>query len=117
MKAIADTSSVIYPAKVSSFWKVMKDTFEEILIPEAVHEEILRGKEFGSSDVPIIERAIDDGWLIVAKMTRRTKTELPQNLGEGEKQAITLMLQSKAKGTNWLVNYQRIYSLASRFLD
>jgi predicted nucleic acid-binding protein len=65
LKAIADTSSLIHPAKVRRFWRLMRNTFEEILVPNAVYQEILKGKEIGSPDVPVIEEAVREGWIRV----------------------------------------------------
>lgn len=95
---MADTSSIIHPAKVPLFWNRISDIFEEILIPEAVHEEILKGKEFGSPDIPVIERAITDGWIKISKT--RSKLELPEVLGVGERQAITLATHQRE---SWLL--------------
>ncbi|MHB8567603.1 MAG: hypothetical protein ACYC7D_13515 [Nitrososphaerales archaeon] len=82
MKALADTSSLIHPAKLPEFWDLMHRTFELILIPEAVYKEILRGKDFGSSDVPVIEIAIAKGWIEIRKQSAR-RTSSFENLGEG----------------------------------
>lgn len=95
---MADSSSVIHPAKVPGFWKLMKDTFEEIVIPTAVHKEILKGKETGSPDVPVIESSINEGWVRVARAPRITG--LPDNLGRGEKEALALMRKERA---DWLL--------------
>ncbi|MBI4257856.1 MAG: hypothetical protein HY619_02780, partial [Thaumarchaeota archaeon] len=89
MKAVADASSLIHPAKLPRFWALMKETVEEIFIPEAVYNEVLKGKEIRSPDVPVIERAIEEGWIKVRKVALKAK--LPEDLGAGEKEAITLM--------------------------
>ena len=57
MDAVGDTSSLIHPAKVPAMWKLMIDTFDRALIPSVVQNEILKGREFGSSDMPIIEKS------------------------------------------------------------
>jgi predicted nucleic acid-binding protein len=54
LKAVADTSSLIYPAKIPRFWSLMKQTFDKILIPEAVYREILKGRETGSLDASVV---------------------------------------------------------------
>jgi predicted nucleic acid-binding protein len=111
LKAVADTSSLIHPAKVPEFWKRMQETFQKILIPEAVHREILRGKEIGSSDVTIIEDAIEQGWIEIRKI--KTERGLPDNLGEGEKEAISLMKREKEK-IDWLLMDDEIASRTAR---
>lgn len=111
MKAITDTSSLIHPAKVPSFWRAMMDTFEEILIPEAVHQEILKGKELpGSTDVPVIESAINNGWVKVLKV-RTSLKKLPDPLGAGERDAIALMREMKV---NWLLMDDEIATLTAK---
>lgn len=112
MKAIADSSALIHPAKIPSFWNAMKNTFEEILIPEAVHREILKGKEFDSADVPIIEKEIAEGWIKVVRT--RTKLELPDVLGAGEKEAISLMDQLRGAGSIWLLIDDEIAARTAR---
>jgi len=109
LKAVADTSSLIHSAKVPKFWTLLKDTFEEILIPEAVYNEILKGKEIQSQDVPIIEDAISKGWIKVIKV--RSVPRMPENLGKGEKEAIALMEQRRI---DWLLIDDRIASITAR---
>jgi predicted nucleic acid-binding protein len=102
LKAVADASSLIYPAKVSSFWKTMRDTFQEILIPRAALDEILKGKEIGSSDVPVIQEGIREGWIVVLNIRAKSKMNFPDDLGEGEKETITLALKLGRK-VDWLL--------------
>lgn len=116
MKAVADTSSLIHPAKVPTFWEEIHRTFDEIMIPEAVHKEILKGKEIGSSDVPVIERAVDQGWIKVMKVTVPQNSGLPDNLGLGEKEAIVLM-RKKRKEADWLLMDDEIASRTARLFN
>lgn len=109
MKAVADTSSLIHPAKVPEFWALLKETFEEIDIPEAVYIEILRGREIQSPDVPVVEGAISDGWIRVVKV--KAIPRLPENLGKGEREAIALMEQLKA---DWLLIDDQVASITAR---
>jgi predicted nucleic acid-binding protein len=99
LKAVADTSSLVHPAKVSPFWALMRATFEEILIAEAVFEEILAGKDRYRDDVSIILSAVDEGWIKVRKGVRIIEP-LPSYLGEGEKETINLMLKERL---DWLL--------------
>lgn len=111
MKAVADTSSLIHPAKVPRFWALMKETFKEILIPEAVFKEIAKGREIESPDVPVIERAVNEGWIKVRKVEQ--KPRLPDSLGEGEKEAIALMQKEKAK---WLLMDDKVASTTAKLM-
>ena len=113
MKAVADTSSLIHPAKVSRFWELMKDTFEGILIPETVYREVLRGKSIMSPDVPVIERAVEEGWIKVRRV--RQKTRSPENLGEGEREAIALAQEEKER-VDWLLMDDRVASTTARLM-
>ena len=99
----------------------MKLTFEKILIPEAVLAEILRGKEFGSSDIPEIERAMDANWIRLTRVERgRRKNFMSRsnNLGEGESEAIALMLQIKSKKerADWLLMDDEVPAKTARSL-
>jgi predicted nucleic acid-binding protein len=113
LRAVADTSSLIHPAKVPRFWNMMRETFEKLLIPGAVHAEILKGRGVGSPDVPVIENAIDQGWIEVRKI--RKERALPDNLGEGEKEAISLMKKEKGK-VDWLLIDDEVASRTARLL-
>lgn len=109
MKAVADASSLIHSAKVPKLWALFKETFQEVYIPQAVYNEILKGGEIQSPDVPFVERAISDGWIKVVKVKALPK--LPNNLGQGEKEAIALREQLK---TDWLLVDDRVASTTAR---
>ena len=113
MGAVADTSSLIHPVKVTKFWEMMQETFQKILIPDAVHMEILQGREIGSPDVPVIEQAIERDWIEVRKIKK--ERGLPDNLGEGEKEAISLMKKEKGK-VDWLLMDDEVASRTARLL-
>lgn len=109
MRAVANASSLIHPAKVPEFWNLMKQTFETIYIPKAVYKEILKGREIQSPDIPIIERAVSEGWIKVLEV--EIQPPLPENLGKGEKEAIALTEQIKL---NWLLLDDRVASIAAK---
>jgi predicted nucleic acid-binding protein len=111
LKAVADTSSLIYLAKIPRFWSLMKQTFDKILIPEAVYREILKGREIGSPDVSVVEGEIAKGWIKVRKV--KSQLRLPNNLGRGEKEAISLMRET---GADWLLIDDRIASTTARLI-
>jgi len=109
MKAVADASSLIHPAKVPRFWSLLRNTFQEIMIPEAVYREILAGRSIQSSDVPVIEEAISERWVKVVRVVSLPR--LPQNLGRGEREAIALMEQSRV---DWLLMDDLVASTTAR---
>jgi len=89
----------------------MNEKFEEIHIPEAVYKEILKGREIRSPDMPVIERAIEEGWIKVRKVEQ--KERLPENLGGGEKEAITLMQKERLE---WLLMDDKVASTTAKLL-
>ncbi len=90
----------------------MRDTFEEILIPEAVFEEILLGKERSREDASVILAAIEEGWIKVRRGIEIIR-ELPSYLGEGEKEAINLMLKERL---DWLLMDDNVARRAAIFV-
>jgi len=96
---------------VPAFWRLLKATFTEVVIPTAVSEEILRGKEIGSPDVPVIEGSIREGWIRVSGAP--PIAGIPENLGRGEEEAIALMRQEQA---DWLLMDDLVASRAARLL-
>ena len=110
MRAVSDASSLIHAAKVPALWKLLGETFDEVLIPPAVHAEILRGEETRSPDVPVIRNAIESGWVHVEEVET---SGLPDNLGRGEREAISLMTSVKA---DWLLMDDRVASTTARLM-
>ena len=92
----------------------MKETFQEIRIPSAVHAEIMRGKEIGSPDVPVIQEAIREGWIVVVKLRIASKS-LPEELGDGEKEAISLT-QKLGRKADWLLMDDELAAESARSL-
>jgi predicted nucleic acid-binding protein len=118
LRAVADTSALVHPAKVPAFLSLMRATFEELLVPGAVYQEILKGRPKSRSDVPIITTAIQEGWIKVRKDVKIVE-QFQIYLGEGEKEAINLMLEEKS---DWLlmddklsVNIARAMGLNARY--
>ncbi len=106
---MADASSLIHPARVPKFWSLLRETFEEVYVPRAVYEEVLKGRDIQSPEIPVIERAIEDGWIRVMEV--KAQPRLPENLGRGEKEAIALMEQVRAE---WLLMDNRAASITAR---
>ena len=97
-----------------SFWKALKGSFEQILIPQAVLDEILKGRDLGTSDVREIEKAIEEGWFKVMKVKQGRTPVLPENLGEGEKEAIFLMMTLEGEKIDWLLMDDEIAAKTAR---
>ncbi len=111
MKAVSDASSLILAAKVPCLWAALGGIFEQILIPEAVHAEIVAGEEIQSPDVPVILAAIEKGWVKVVHGIEASG--IPRNLGAGEREAISLMTRVRA---DWLLMDDQIASTTARLL-
>ena len=84
---------MIYLARIGQI-KLLKDLFSKIYISEEVKSEVIdKGKLLGKKDAYIIEKAIKDGWIIVA---RGKPQEIPIPLDKGEDSTIRLASQKKA---------------------
>lgn len=98
MQAVADTSALIYPANLE-FIRILKKLFKTIYIPPTVHQEsIVRGKELGKQDALLLERLVEEGFLIIKPLNdqgRKIKGELlkTRGLGSGETEVISLAKQ------------------------
>lgn len=63
---MADTSALIYPAKSAEFVQILKKLFKAIYFPPSVHHEnIVRGRELGKQDALLLERLVEEGFLVV----------------------------------------------------
>jgi predicted nucleic acid-binding protein len=71
---------------------LLKTFFEVIHIPEAVYHELTKSND-QENQIKVLEEAIEDGWIIVEKLSRLKITNL--NLGKGEKEAINLCFEKK----------------------
>ncbi len=94
---ILDTMVVIHLAKITLLEKSC-DHFKPVVIPEAVHDELLAGRKKGYEDVNIVE-----GLLKAEKLSRkrlRDKTLLRRagefNIQRGEAEALAFYWQEEA---------------------
>lgn len=88
-RVVADSSCLIGLAKVKRF-EILRHTFSEIFIPEAVYYEVVvKGKgELGSEDT---EAAIKEGWILKREVNDKIAVKaLSSILGKGESEAIIL---------------------------
>jgi len=100
MQTTSNTSPLIALAKVGRL-KLLKDLYSTVIISPFVKvESVDKGKEVCASDASEIERAIDAGWIKVAK-TNEIQDKIIQRLvneariGLGEAGALTLAKDQK----------------------
>lgn len=91
MRAVSDTSPLFNLAAIDQL-HLLRRSFDEILIPEAVLDELAPVREHPG--VQAIHQAITERWILVRPVGDRGRIEaLKQDLGRGETEAITLALQ------------------------
>ncbi|NOZ59248.1 MAG: hypothetical protein GXO66_06710 [Euryarchaeota archaeon] len=101
MKAVADSTTLIYLAKIGRLG--LLTGYYEVFIPGAVYDEVVeRGVAKGFPDALIIRRAVEKGEVKVEKLDPegcREAQELKRfaNIGAGEAEAITLAKFLKAE--------------------
>ncbi len=89
---VSNATPLIYLAKADRLGLVLS-LFEEILIPEAVYEEVvLKGKRLGQADALLVEKAIEEGRISVRHVQRTHPVSIP--LHPGEVEVISLALES-----------------------
>jgi len=92
---IADASALIALAKMSTL-DLLNLVYGDVLIgPQVKAETVDAGKPIAARGVERIEKAIDDGWLQVARLSRREKAIANSivskgGLGAGEAESIAL---------------------------
>jgi len=95
---ISNATPLIYLAKADRL-DLLLSLFEEILIPEAVHEEVVsKGKRLGQADAFVVEKAIKEGRISVRQVQRTHPVSIP--LHPGEVEVISLALEA---GINLLI--------------
>ena len=70
---------------------LLKKLFKEIIIPEAVYEELIAKAKKQEGQVKLLKEAIKDGLIIVKNLKNFKIADL--NLGKGEKEAINLCFE------------------------
>ena len=93
---ISDTSPLIWLSKIGKL-TLLRDLFNEILIPEEVYREAVeRGLQEGFSDALVIKEGVDKGWIKISRLDENEValcqkiTEHAFELHLGEAQAIVL---------------------------
>lgn len=97
MALITDSMVLIHLAKVSLLEKSC-DYFKKIIIAESICKEILKGKEKGMPDVPVITKLIKDKKILIKKVKNKNliKKANQFNVQRGEAEAVALYWQEKA---------------------
>lgn len=120
LQAVADTSALIYPAKNSEFIRILKKLFNNIYIPPSVHDEsIVRGKELGKQDALLLERLVEEGFLVKKPLDDiggkiKEKLSKTRGLGGGEIEVISL---AKQLGIDKILIDDKLASEAARVLE
>jgi predicted nucleic acid-binding protein len=90
-KVISNATPLIYLAKADRL-NLVYSLFEEILIPEAVYEEVVsKGKRSGETDAFLVEKAIEEGRISVRHVQGSHPVAIP--LHPGEMEVISLALE------------------------
>ncbi len=119
MQVVADTSALIYPAKNPGFIRLLKKLFKTIYLPPSVHQvSIVRGRELGKQDALLLERLVEEGFLVIKPLNdagKKIKKKLKSTgLGKGEIEAISL---AKQLGIDKVLIDDRLASEAARILE
>ena len=90
-KVVSSSSPLIHLAKIGRL-NLLKEFFDQIIVPEAVHRECVEEKH--REDARKIAEA---EWIVVLKVKdQKLKKALMMNLDEGEAEAIVLALEEGA---------------------
>ncbi len=85
---VSNAGPLIHLAQISKL-KLLKGLFGEVVIPNAVKEEVVeRGKEKGKADAFLIEEGIKDGWIVIVKDVEMS--EIAERAGIEEAEAIVI---------------------------
>jgi len=96
LPAVSDASPLIWLAKAGKI-NLLKELFEEIIIPTEVYEEAVEeGLKHGFSDAITINECIQQGWIKLSKLTPKDRNLIQRisqhafEIHPGEAQAIVL---------------------------
>ena len=89
---VSNSSPIILLAK-QGMLDLMKKCFKKAVIPKSVYEEVSQKK--GSPELIALEKAIKDKWVVVEKVNVIPALDT-KNLGQGEKEAISLAVKHKS---------------------
>jgi predicted nucleic acid-binding protein len=91
-RIVSNATPLIYLTKAHHLGLAVS-LFEEILVPEAVYEEVVsKGKRLGRADALLVEKAVEAGKICVHRVKGLHPTPIP--LHPGEVEAISLAMES-----------------------
>ena len=97
MKAVSNSSPLIYLAKINSL-DLLHEMFNQIYVPPAVYEEtVTLGLQNNHSDAILIAKALEEGWIIVRNPDEKHKLKSTSSFHYGEVEAIQLALTFQKK--------------------
>jgi len=83
-RAVSNATPLIYLAKANRL-SLLQTTVKQVFIPEAVYREVvLEGKRLGEKDAYRVQRAIDQGWIVVQGVKVIYPVEITIHPGEVE---------------------------------
>ena len=92
MPAVADSTTLIWLAKISKL-RLLKDVFSLVYISsEVFREAVEKGISKGYSDAVVIKRAIEEGWIIVEDIDWSDLAGY-RSLGSGELSSMALAMR------------------------
>jgi len=106
MTPVVDSTCLIYLAKAGKL-SLLKEVYGKIIIPEAVHEEVVsKGRKKGFLDAEIVEKAVAEGLIDVRELSEAQRKEVKRlgelaQIGRGEAEAIVL---AKSEGSPLIVD-------------
>ncbi len=110
MRVISDSTPLIHLSKIG-YLSLLKEVFEEIIIPPGVYEEIIiAGKKRGQNEVRFIEELILEKFIFVKEP--KTVPEIA-GLDKGEKECISLCKELSVK--NILIDEKEGFHICEMF--
>ncbi|MHA2297591.1 MAG: DUF3368 domain-containing protein [Candidatus Hodarchaeales archaeon] len=95
---------------------LLQDLFEKVLIPSQVfNEAVTEGKKNKYPDAILIEKAIDDGWIIVCEIDKQEQLTKIMEFGVHEGEAAAILLAKEKKINEILVDQTHARKAASVF--
>lgn len=89
---IADSSPLVILAK-QGLLELLRKCFGKVIIPENVYEEVMRKQGF--PEAIVLEKAIKDKWIVIERAAVSPLLDT-KNIGQGEKEAISLAMKRKS---------------------
>jgi len=94
---VSNSGPLIHLAKIGRL-KLIKELFEEVVIPFEVKEEVVdRGKDEGMADAFLIESEIGNGWIVIDRSSDNKAKEIAESAGIADGEAAAIMLARKRK--------------------